>query len=145
MESGNASDGCENYLDPDDGDYDLMNSGLESAGDASDWDEPKTISSKAVKRKSSKNYDKRAHINRDNWNEDMSAALIAQVERHPGLFNPHPTRLVVYVSVVYRLHLLPYFTINHSHLGSVFAGLSEQDSKRSCVGPSAHRCHVIAH
>lgn len=30
--------------------------------------------------------DKRAHINRDNWNENLAAKLIAQVELYPGLF-----------------------------------------------------------
>lgn len=41
--------------------------------------------------------DIRAHINRENWNKKVSAALIAQVKLYPGLFLPYTYFVYLFV------------------------------------------------
>lgn len=82
---------CNDNAEDDVGVGNLFNDGC------SDCDEVETINSKAdhqpKKRKletpsSSKLYaDKRARINRDNWNDELSATLIAHVELHPVIWD----------------------------------------------------------
>lgn len=74
-----------------------------------------------------KSTDNRAHINRDNWNEESTAALIAQVEKYPGsLF--HVSKFVSFIA-------LPF----HSHLGCSYDRIPHQNFERLCVDEGAQR------
>lgn len=79
-----------------------------------------------LKLSSKKSSDKRAHINRNNWNEELASALIAQVELHPGLFFMFDCSFFI---------LLTF----HSYLGCKCSWISKQNSKTVCVDESALR------